>query len=98
MEIPLVCQIAANLKEKKNLSSSLEKFTTVDSTFSSTPSYQVDSETRVDLYNFNRLSNLRVLGLSVLMVAYAIYLTYKACKARDCETLECSRDELCSRL
>ena len=45
-----------------------------------------------------RFSNLRVLGLSVLMVAYAIYLTYKACKARDCETLECSRDELCSRL
>ena len=41
---------------------------------------------------------LCVLGLSVLMVAYAIYLTYKACKARDCQTLESSRDELCSRL
>ena len=39
-----------------------------------------------------------VSGLSILMVAYAIYLTYKACKARDCETLESSRDELCSRL
>ena len=41
MGLPLVCQIAANPKEKKNLSSSLEKFTTVGSTFSSTPPYQV---------------------------------------------------------
>ena len=47
MGIPLVCQIAANPREEKNLSSSLEKFTTVDSTFSSTPPYQVATESRV---------------------------------------------------
>ena len=41
MGIPRVFQIAANPKERKNLSSSLERFTTVDSTFSSTPPYQV---------------------------------------------------------
>ena len=44
MGIPRVFQIAANPKEKKNLSSSLERFTTVDSTFSSTPLYQVASD------------------------------------------------------
>ena len=41
MGITLVFQIAVNLRAKKNLSSSLAKFTTVDSTFSSTPPYQV---------------------------------------------------------
>ena len=41
MVIPRVFQIAVNPKEKKNRSSSLERFTTVDSTFSSTPPYQV---------------------------------------------------------
>lgn len=93
MGIPRVFQIAANPKEKKNLSSSLERFTTVDSTFLSTPPYQVSSARERE-----RAENIAlcVLGLSILMVAYAIYLTYKACKARDCQALESSRDELCS--
>ena len=40
MGIPAVFQIADS-KRKKNPSSSLEKFTTADSTFLSTPPYQV---------------------------------------------------------
>ena len=40
---------------------------------------------------------LHVAGCSVLMVVYAVYLTYKACRQRRCQTLESSRDELCSK-
>ena len=32
-----------------------------------------------------------------MMVVYAVYLTYKACRERRGHSLECSRDELCSK-
>merc|ERR1712227_157793 len=36
-------------------------------------------------------------GLSVFMVTYAVYLTYRNCKERNCQQLESSsRDVLCS--